>query len=128
MEFPSVKPQAVARNTAQVPKLEEEGIMEPYKITRPGAPYEGPHIGPQLAKKLDTHPWHVLRIAFLDEPQPETYESVVAAKTVTPKAIKKLLAKAWCARQIMWPNRQNGILVETGATGFYLVTPATRDL
>jgi hypothetical protein len=31
------------------------------------------------------------------------------------------MAKAWCARQIMWPNRQIGILVETGATGFYLV-------
>ena len=97
--------------------------MEPYKITRPGAPYEGPHIGPQLAKKLDTHSWHVLRIEFLDEPQSETYEAVVAAKTITPYAIKKLLAKAWYARQIMWSKGQIGILVETGATGFYLVTP-----
>jgi hypothetical protein len=52
---------------------------------------------------------------------------VVAAKTVTPNAIKKLLAKAWCARQIMWPNRQIGILVETGATGFYLVTPGDEQ-
>jgi hypothetical protein len=119
----SVKPPAVARNTAQVPKLEEEGITEPYKITRPGAPLKGAHIGRLLAKKLNTHPWHVLRIQFVDEPQLETYESVVAAKTVTPKAIKKLLAKSWCARQIMWPNRQNGILVETGANGFHLVAP-----
>jgi hypothetical protein len=109
--------------TKQKAKSEEEGIMEPFKITRPGAPYEGPHIGPRLAKQLNTHRWHVLRIAFVDEPQPETYEAVLAAKTITPNAIKKLLAKAWCARQIMWPNRQNGILVETGATGFYLVTP-----
>jgi len=29
--------------------------------------------------------------------QPETYEAVVAAKTVTPNAMKKLMAKAWCA-------------------------------
>lgn len=77
----------------------------------------GPHIGRPLAKKLDTHRWHVLRIAFEDEPQPETYESVVAAKTVTPNAMKKLLAKARCARQIMWPNRQDGILLEIGASG-----------
>jgi len=97
--------------------------MEPYKITHPGAPYEGPHIGPRFAKQLDTHRWHVLRIAFANEPQPETYEALVAAKMVTPHAIKKLLARAWCSRQIMWPNRQSGILVETGATGFYLVTP-----
>jgi hypothetical protein len=97
--------------------------MEPFRITRPGQPYEGPHIGRRLAQKLDTHRWHVLRIEFLDEPQPENYEAVVAAKTVTPYAMKKLMAKAWCARQIMWPTRQNGILVETGATGFYLVTP-----
>jgi hypothetical protein len=107
--------------------LEEEGIMESYKITRPGQPYEGPHIGRLLAKKLDTHRWHVLRIEFLDEPQPETYEAVVATKTITPNAMKKLLAKAWCARQIMWPNRQNGILLETGATGFYLVTPGAEE-
>jgi hypothetical protein len=73
--------------------------MEPFKITRPGQAYEGPHIGRLLAKKLDTHRWHVLRIEFLDEPQPENYEAVVAAKTVTPHAIKKLMAKAWCARQ-----------------------------
>ena len=52
--------------------------------------------------------------AFDNEPRPETYDAVVASKTVTPNAIKKLLAKAWCARQIMWPNRQNGILVEVG--------------
>ena len=61
--------------------------------------------------------------AFDNEPQPETYDAGVAAKTVTPNAIKKLLAKAWCARQIMWPNRQNGILVEVGGNGYYLVTP-----
>ena len=48
---------------------------------------------------------------------------MVAAKTITPNAIKKLLAKAWCARQIMWPNQQNGILVEVGGDGYYLVTP-----
>jgi hypothetical protein len=81
------------------------------------------HIGPRLAKKLGTHRWHVLRHAFVNDPQPETYDAVVAAKTVTRNAMKKLLAKAWCARQIMWPNRQQRILVETGATGFYLVTP-----
>ena len=97
--------------------------MEPFKITRPGEQYKGPHIGRLLAKKLDTHRWHVLRIEFLDEPQPENYEAVVAAKTVTPYSMKKLMAKAWYARQIRWPNRQDGILVETGATGFYLVTP-----
>lgn len=96
--------------------------MEPFKITRPGQPYEGPHIGRRLAQKVDTHHWHALRHAF-DDAQPETYESVLAAKTITPVAMKKLLAKAWCARQIMWPNRQIGILVETGANGFYLVTP-----
>jgi hypothetical protein len=72
--------------------------MEPFKITRPGQPYEGPHIGRMLAKKFDTHRWHVLRIAFEDEPQPETHEAVVAAKTVTPYAMKKLMAKAWSAR------------------------------
>jgi hypothetical protein len=47
----------------------------------------------------------------------------VAAKTVTPNAMKKLLSKAWCARQIMWSNRQNGILLEVGRDGYYLVTP-----
>jgi hypothetical protein len=102
--------------------------MEPYKITHPGQPYSGPHIGRPLAKKLDTHRWHVLRFAFEDEPQPETYESVVATKTVTPNAMKKLLAKAWCARQIMWPNRQDGMLLEIGASGFYLVTPGIVKL
>jgi hypothetical protein len=97
--------------------------MKPYKITHPGQAFEAPHIGRRLAKKLNTHRWHVLRNAFVNEPQPQTYEAVVAAKTVTPNAIKKLLAKAWCARQIMWPNRQIGILIETGADGYYLVTP-----
>jgi hypothetical protein len=38
--------------------------MEPYKITHPGQPYEGPHIGRLLANKLDTHRWHVLRHLF----------------------------------------------------------------
>jgi len=102
--------------------------MEAYKITHPGQPRKGrPHIGPRLAKRLNTHRWHVLRIRFEDEPQPETYDAVMAAKTVTPNAIKKLLGKAWCARQIMWPNRQSGILVETGTTGFYLVTPNEQE-
>jgi hypothetical protein len=100
--------------------------MERYKITRPGQPYEGPHIGSRLAKKLDTHRWHVLRIEFDSEPQQGAYQTVMAAKTVTANAMQKLLAKAWCARQIMWPNRQSGILVETGATGFYLVTPGAQ--
>jgi len=35
----------------------------------------------------------------------ETCEAVVAAKTIAPYAMKKLLAKAWCARQIMWLTR-----------------------
>jgi hypothetical protein len=114
--------------TKRKTKSEKKGKMEPYKITHPGQPYEGPHIGPRLAKQLKTHRWHVLRIAFIDEPQPETYEAVVAAKSITSNAMKKLMAKAWCARQIMWPNRQNGILLETGASGFYLVTPAAVKL
>jgi hypothetical protein len=46
--------------------------METFRITHPGQPYEGPHIGRLLAKKLDTHRWHVLRIEFLDEPQCRT--------------------------------------------------------
>lgn len=96
--------------------------MEPYKITRPGQAFGAPHISRRLATKLDTHRWHVLRNKY-DGPQLETYEAVMAAKTVTPNAIKKLLSKAWCARQIMWPNRQNGILLEVGRDGFYLVTP-----
>src|ERR1700730_11962197 len=37
--------------------------------------------------------------------QPETYEAIVAGKTATPNAMKKLMANAWCARQIIWPNR-----------------------
>src|SRR5580658_10118757 len=97
-----------------------------YKITRPGGPYGAPHIGPLLAKQLDTHRWHVLRFAFDDGPQPETYEAVVDSKTVTPSAIKKLLGKAWCSRQIMWPDRQVGILVEVGDSGYYLVAPAAE--
>jgi hypothetical protein len=100
--------------------------MRPFKITHPahqGEPYEGPHIDQTLAKRLETHRWHVLRITFDDDPLPETYETVLAAKTVTPHAMKKLLAKAWCARQIMWHTRQCGILVEVGADGYYLVTP-----
>lgn len=102
--------------------------MELYKITRPGQAYEEPHIGPRLEKKLDTHRWHVLRRAFDNEPQPETYNAVVAAKTVTPNPMKKLLAKAWRARQIMWPNRQNGILVEVGGDGYYLVPPGALQM
>lgn len=86
-------------------KLKEKENMEPYKITRPGEPYQGPHIGPRLTEKLDTHRWHVLRIRFVDEPQLETYEAVVAAKTVTPKAIKELLEKAWCDFDTLnWPH------------------------
>jgi hypothetical protein len=92
-----------------------------------GQAFEAPHIGRRLPTRLNTRRWHVLRNAFASDQQPETYEAVVAAKTVTPNAIKKLLAKAWCARQIMWPNRQIGILVETGATGFYLVTPGDEQ-
>lgn len=38
-----------------VSNLEEEEIMEPFKITRPGQPYEGPQIGSRLAKKLGAH-------------------------------------------------------------------------
>src|SRR5580658_9746691 len=50
-----------------------------FKITRPGAAYEPPHVGARLAKQLDTHRWHVLRYAFEDpQPQPETYDAVVA--------------------------------------------------
>jgi hypothetical protein len=101
--------------------------MESYKITHPGQPFEAPHIGRRLNKKLDTHRWHVLRHSFDNDSHPETYDAVVSATTVTPNAIKKLLAKAWCARQIMWPNRQIGILVETGANGFYLVTPGAES-
>jgi hypothetical protein len=110
-------------NESTTPATDEKA----FKITRPGAAYEPPHIGARLAKQLDTHRWHVLRYAFEDpQPQPETYDAVVAAKTITPGAIKKLLGKAWCARQIMWPNRQSGILVEVGASGFYLVAPETK--
>ncbi len=79
----------------QKAKSKEVGIMKSYKITHLGAPYAEPHIGRLLAKKLDAHRWHVLRIQFADEPQAETYEAVLAAKTVTPNAMKKLMAKAW---------------------------------
>ena len=96
---------------------------EPFKITHPGHAFEGPHIGSRLNKKLKTHRWHLLRNAFVIEPQPDTYEAVVAAKSITPNAIQKLLARAWCARQIMWPNRQSGILIEAGQSGYYLATP-----
>ena len=58
--------------------------MEEYKITRPGQTYEEPHIGRRLPKKLDTHRWRVLRHSLDNDPQPETYDVVVAAKTVTP--------------------------------------------
>jgi hypothetical protein len=95
----------------------------PFAITREGQPYQGPHIGVQLAKKLATHRWHVLRVAFVNYPQPETYEAVTASKMVTPFAIQELVAKAWCARQIMWPDRQKGILLEVGFDGYYLATP-----
>jgi hypothetical protein len=48
---------------------------------------------------------------------------VLERKSVTPNAIKKLVAKAWCARQIMWSNKKNGILLEVGADGYYLTAP-----
>ena len=99
-----------------------------YKITRPGFAFLGPHIGRRLTKKLETHRWHVLPRTY-DDNEPETYEAVIATKTVTPNAIKKLVARAWCARQIMWRNRQNGILLEVNLNGhrganFYFAAPA----
>ena len=97
--------------------------MESYKITIPGPAFDSPHIDRRLAEKLNTHRWHVLRIAFVNDKQPETYDAVLTARTVTPNAMKKLLSRAWCARQIMWPNRLNGILVEVGGDGYYLATP-----
>jgi hypothetical protein len=99
--------------------------MEPYKITCPGRAYDAPSIGRRLAEKLDTHRWHILRIAFVNDQQPETYDAVLTANTVTPNAMKKLLSKSWCARQIMWPNRLNGILVEGGGHGYYLAIPGS---
>jgi len=103
-----------------VKQLEKE--LYDFKITRPGAVYEGPHIGKRIAEKLETHRWHVLRSTY-EGPQPETYEAVTAMKTVTPNAIKKLVKKAWCARQIMWPNKQSGILLEVGYDGYYVAAP-----
>jgi hypothetical protein len=50
-------------------KLEKKALWNHLKSPAPRQPYEGPHIGSRLAKKLDTHRWHVLRIEFLDEPQ-----------------------------------------------------------
>jgi hypothetical protein len=99
-------------------------IEDAFKITRPGHPFEGPHIGQRLAKKLDTHRWYLRRYAYkIDAAEPESFEAVVSGDLVTPNAIKKLVAKAWCTRQIMWPNRQNGMLLEVGGNGYYLATP-----
>ena len=58
-----------------------------------------------------------------DEPKPETYEAVVAAKTIIPCAMKKLLAESLVRAPDYVAQPADGILVETVATGFYLVTP-----
>lgn len=94
-----------------------------FKITFPGHAFEGLHIGQRLARKLKTHRWHVRRYAFANAPEPETFHAVLDGKDVTPDAIQKLVGKAWCARQIMWLNKQNGILLELGGNGYYLATP-----
>ncbi len=117
--------------------LTDTELPHPYKVTNNGkprnhthwldSPIKGLHIGSRLTKKLNTHRWHVLRFAFSDYPHDESFEAVTAAKTVEPNAIKKLVGKAWCARQIMWPNRQLGILLEVGTSGFYLVAPAAEQ-
>ena len=95
-----------------------------YVITHPGHALEGPHIGAALAKDLKKRHWHVLRNVFANDPQPETYEAVMAAKKVTPTAMQKLVTKAMCARQIEWPNQQSGILLEIDSSGYYLAVPA----
>jgi len=97
-----------------------------YKVTHPGN--TGSHVGSRLTQKLDTHRWHVLRYS-LQQPDkdnpPETYEALMWAKTITPDGIKKIVKRAWCARQIMWPDREIGILFEVGR-GYYLATPGIK--
>jgi hypothetical protein len=82
-------------------------------------------LGSRITNKLDTCRWHVLRIIFADNrPQAETYEEVMAAKTVTANAAKKLVGKSWCARRIVWDNGQAGIAADIGDTGYYILMPA----
>lgn len=91
-------------------------------------------VGSRLIRKLDTHRWHVLRYnpddPYTEEPDddnpPETYEAVAAANTITPNAIKKLVAGTYCVRQIMWPNRQIGICIEVWRGHYYLATPGIK--
>ena len=93
-----------------------------FKITHGGAPYEEPHVGKRIAEQLKTSRWHVQRFTF-DQPIDPSYEAVTAGKITTPVALCKLLARAWCVRQVRWSNKQSGILIEVGATGYYLATP-----
>jgi hypothetical protein len=84
----------------------------------------GQYLGSRLTKKLDTCDWHVLPIIFADNrPQAETYEEVMKAKIITANAAKKLVAKSWCARRIVWDNGQAGIAADVGDTGYYILMP-----
>jgi hypothetical protein len=86
--------------------------------------YCGANLGSRLIKKLDTCDWHVLRIIFADNrPQAETYEEVMKAKIITANAAKKLVAKSWCARRIVWDNGQAGIAADVSDTGYYILMP-----
>src|SRR6266403_786438 len=78
-----------------------------FRITRKGQPYEGPHMGVRLTKKLTTHRWYCLFVRF-DTPKPDTYADVATAKKMSPSAIQKLVSKAWCVRQIKWRTGESG--------------------
>ena len=93
-----------------------------FRITRPGAPYEGPHMGVRLTKKLATHRWYCLFVRF-DNPTPDTHSDVANAKKMSPSAMRKLISKAWCVRQIKWQTGESGILIEVGTVGTYVAAP-----
>jgi hypothetical protein len=93
-----------------------------FRITRPGQPYEGPHMGVRLTKQLATHRWFCLFIRF-DNPTTDTYLDVAAAKQISPSAMQKLISKAWCVRQIKWRTGESGILIEVGTIGTYVAAP-----
>jgi hypothetical protein len=104
---PTGEPSPPAPLHSQAKSAEENVEVEPFEYVRPKNAYvvfkDGHlyfyHVHRRLKKKLNTHRWHVRRYAGR-MPRPETFQAVAERD---PNAIQKLVAKAWCEAQIMWP-------------------------
>ena len=112
---------ADAVHEIRVRAARESGVN--HYITVAGSRLDDPHVSPAMRKAMEESQWFIARRKYSENLGDPTLEDM-RQKRITPKALARILKRAWCVRQIrFFPVRAEGICIESGRDGYYLAVP-----